>query len=142
MTLLTSSILSAKVHGQEVRSSSGPQVAKDRHALGGRKGAVSETAGQKYSVLLCLHSMLTTLNSLTTAVTSNLVDVDFGVFFFAPSHPQANGLVMVGDNNTLVGLSSFFLEGLECFDITEWPNGSELGFRILINAACHSNGNE
>lgn len=72
---------------------------------------VSETAGQKYSALLCLHSMLTTLNSLITAETSNLVAVGFGLFFLF-------------------------------FDITEWPYGSELGFQILINAACHSNGND
>lgn len=38
---------------------------------------VSETAGQKYSVLLRLGSMLTTPNSLITAVASKLVAVGF-----------------------------------------------------------------
>lgn len=109
----TFSIWRAKVHWQEVRSSCGPHGAKDRHALWGRKGVVSGTAGQKYSVLLPLGNMLTTPNSLITAVASKLVAVGF-----------------------------FFLEGLECIDITEWRNGSELGFQILINAACHSNGND
>lgn len=50
---------------------------------------VSETAGQKYSVLLPLGNMLTTPNSLITAVASKLVAVGF--FFFVvvvPSHPK------------------------------------------------------
>lgn len=106
----TSSIWRAKVHWQEVRSSCGPHGAKDRHALWGRKGVVSGTAGQKYSVLLRLGSMLTTPNSLITAVASKLVAVGFFFCCCCSFSPQANGLVMVWDNNTLVvvGLGFFF----------------------------------